>query len=164
MIDVGRYLPTDEPDGDILVFLPGQEEIESVAAIITERSRKLPVELKKLQVAAARRLAAVVARALRHQRLDTCLWLSRFLSLSSSLSSSLSLSLSLSLQVCQLFASMPPEAQLLAFEPAFEGHRKVILATNIAETAVTINGVKYVIDPGLAKVGRCTCAGAAMSV
>jgi pre-mRNA-splicing factor ATP-dependent RNA helicase DHX16 len=37
------------------------------------------------------------------------------------------------------------------FEPAPRGTRKVILATNIAEAAVTIPGVKHVIDSGLCK-------------
>ncbi|GJZ79267.1 pre-mRNA-splicing factor ATP-dependent RNA helicase DEAH10 isoform X1 [Tanacetum coccineum] len=38
------------------------------------------------------------------------------------------------------------------FTPAAVGFRKVILATNIAETLVTIPGIKYVIDPRLVKV------------
>ena len=39
-----------------------------------------------------------------------------------------------------------------AFEPAQAGCRKVIIATNIAETSVTIEGVKFVVDAGFAKI------------
>ncbi|KAK9266323.1 hypothetical protein L1049_027067 [Liquidambar formosana] len=45
----------------------------------------------------------------------------------------------------------PGEQQMQVFRPAPVGFRKVILATNIAETSVTIPGIKYVIDPGLVK-------------
>ena len=55
------------------------------------------------------------------------------------------------LMVCPIFAALAPELQMRAFEPAPPGHRKVILATNIAETSVTINGVRFVIDPGFVK-------------
>lgn len=37
------------------------------------------------------------------------------------------------------------------FQPAPKGHQKVILATNIVETSVTINDVVYVIDSGRVK-------------
>lgn len=50
-----------------------------------------------------------------------------------------------------IFSSLPSEQQMRVFMPAPAGHRKVILATNIAETSVTIPGVKYVIDPGFIK-------------
>lgn len=50
-----------------------------------------------------------------------------------------------------VFASLPSEQQMKAFMPAPAGFRKVILATNIAETSVTIPGIKYVIDPGVVK-------------
>lgn len=41
--------------------------------------------------------------------------------------------------------------QAKIFEPTPPGARKVVLATNIAETSLTIDGIKYVIDPGFAK-------------
>ncbi|CAI8614223.1 unnamed protein product [Vicia faba] len=93
-----------EPPGDILVFLTGQEEIESVERLINERltNTKLPEGSQKL------------------------------------------------LPV-PIFAALPSEQQMRAFAPASSGFRKVILATNIAETSITIPGIKYVIDPGLVK-------------
>jgi ATP-dependent RNA helicase DHX8/PRP22 len=56
-----------------------------------------------------------------------------------------------SLLIAPLYAALPPEQQMTVFEPAPAGVRKVILATNIAETSLTIAGVRYVIDPGLSK-------------
>ena len=50
-----------------------------------------------------------------------------------------------------LFSTLPPQQQQQVFEPTPEGHRKVVVATNIAETSITINGVVYVIDPGFSK-------------
>nr|XP_010917350.1 pre-mRNA-splicing factor ATP-dependent RNA helicase DEAH10 isoform X2 [Elaeis guineensis]XP_010917351.1 pre-mRNA-splicing factor ATP-dependent RNA helicase DEAH10 isoform X2 [Elaeis guineensis]XP_029119434.1 pre-mRNA-splicing factor ATP-dependent RNA helicase DEAH10 isoform X2 [Elaeis guineensis]XP_029119435.1 pre-mRNA-splicing factor ATP-dependent RNA helicase DEAH10 isoform X2 [Elaeis guineensis] len=50
-----------------------------------------------------------------------------------------------------IYSSLPSEQQMNAFKPVPYGFRKVILATNIAETSVTIPGIKYVIDPGLVK-------------
>eukprot|EP00941_MAST-03F_sp_MAST-3F-sp1_P005099 g5099.t1 len=50
-----------------------------------------------------------------------------------------------------IFAALPKEEQLKAFEKTPEGCRKVILATNIAESSITLPGVKYVIDPGMSK-------------
>mmetsp|Transcript_29757 Transcript_29757/g.94697 ORF Transcript_29757/g.94697 Transcript_29757/m.94697 type:complete len:156 (-) Transcript_29757:84-551(-) len=50
-----------------------------------------------------------------------------------------------------LYAALPPAAQAEALEPAPVGVRKVVLATNIAETSLTIDGIVYVIDCGLHK-------------
>ena len=50
-----------------------------------------------------------------------------------------------------LFAALPQQAQQRVFERAPAGVRKVILATNIAETSVTVPGVKFVIDCGKCK-------------
>lgn len=51
-----------------------------------------------------------------------------------------------------MYASLPTAAQSLAFEPPPPRTRKVILATNIAETSITLPGIRYVIDTGLVKV------------
>ncbi|GAA6218429.1 putative ATP-dependent RNA helicase DHX33 [Lates japonicus] len=56
--------------------------------------------------------------------------------------------------VIPLYASLPPAQQLRVFQPAPKGCRKVILSTNIAETSVTISGIKYVIDTGMVKSKR----------
>lgn len=56
------------------------------------------------------------------------------------------------LQVLPLFGALPQAAQQRVFQPATRRTRKVILATNIAETSVTVPGVRYVIDGGKAKV------------
>ena len=53
-----------------------------------------------------------------------------------------------------LYGAMDSEAQDLALEPAPKGQRKVVLATSIAETSITIEGVRVVIDSGLARVPR----------
>ena len=46
---------------------------------------------------------------------------------------------------------MPPNEQVYAFQN-YPGQVKIILSTNIAETSVTIPGIKYVIDCGLQKI------------
>lgn len=90
--------------GDILVFLPGQETIETMVALVRDYAAQLHPK--------------------RHQKLIAC----------------------------PLFAALPPSEQQKVFEPAPPNSRKVILATNIAETSITIPGIKYVIDCGLAKL------------
>ncbi|XP_055804870.1 pre-mRNA-splicing factor ATP-dependent RNA helicase DEAH1-like isoform X3 [Solanum dulcamara] len=54
--------------------------------------------------------------------------------------------------ICPIYANLPTELQAKIFEPTPEGARKVVLATNIAETSLTIDGIKYVIDPGFSKM------------
>ncbi|KAJ1679937.1 hypothetical protein EV182_001018 [Spiromyces aspiralis] len=53
--------------------------------------------------------------------------------------------------ICPIYANLPSDMQAKIFEPTPEGARKVVLATNIAETSITIDGVVYVIDPGYVK-------------
>ena len=56
--------------------------------------------------------------------------------------------------LCPLHGELDLNAQRAAIEPAPGGMRKVVLATNIAETSLTIDGVRVVIDAGLARVPR----------
>jgi ATP-dependent helicase HrpB len=53
-----------------------------------------------------------------------------------------------------LYGAMDMQAQDLALRPAPDGVRKVVLATSIAETSITIEGVRVVVDSGLARVPR----------
>ena len=84
--------------GDVLVFMPGGEEIDSVVASLSERYGGddlyfFPVD-----------------------------------------------------------SSLPSQMQLRVFEPTPPGRRKVVVATNIAETSLTIEGVRFVVDCGYARL------------
>lgn len=89
--------------GDILVFLTGQETVESLESLVNEYALGMSADVPKLLV-------------------------------------------------LPLFAALPQAAQQRVFLPAPPKTRKVILATNIAETSVTISGVRFVIDCGKAKI------------
>ncbi|MEX6503380.1 ATP-dependent helicase HrpB [Pseudomonas zhanjiangensis] len=56
--------------------------------------------------------------------------------------------------LCPLHGELELSAQRAAIEPAPAGKRKLVLATNIAETSLTIDGVRVVVDAGLARVPR----------
>ena len=91
-----------QPLGDILVFLTGQEEIETAQEILIERSRKFGSKIAELIIV-------------------------------------------------PIYANLPSDLQAKVFEPTPPGARKVVLATNIAETSLTIDNIIYVIDPGFSK-------------
>ncbi|TKA22708.1 hypothetical protein B0A50_07801 [Salinomyces thailandicus] len=56
--------------------------------------------------------------------------------------------------VLPLYAALPSAQQLKVFQPPPPGHRLIVLATNVAETSLTIPGVRYVFDSGRAKEKR----------
>lgn len=58
------------------------------------------------------------------------------------------------IDIAPLYGALGPQAQDLAIEPAMAGRRKVVLATSIAETSITIEGVRVIIDSGLQRVPR----------
>ncbi|WP_375488714.1 ATP-dependent RNA helicase HrpA [uncultured Jatrophihabitans sp.] len=60
-------------------------------------------------------------------------------------------------EVLPLYARLPTAEQHRVFEPAPSsglGGRRVVLATNVAETSLTVPGIRYVIDPGTARISR----------
>lgn len=91
-----------EPPGDILLFLTGQEEIDTSSEILFERMKQLGPDVPELII-------------------------------------------------LPVYSALPSEMQTRIFEPAPPGSRKIVIATNIAETSLTIDGIYYVVDPGFVK-------------
>ncbi|XP_060218444.1 ATP-dependent RNA helicase DEAH13-like [Lycium barbarum] len=56
--------------------------------------------------------------------------------------------------VLPLYAMLPASAQLRVFDEVKEGERLIVVATNVAETSLTIPGIKYVVDTGREKVKK----------
>ncbi|GMI34637.1 hypothetical protein TrCOL_g13015 [Triparma columacea] len=91
-----------EPAGDILVFLTGQEEIDTCCETLYTRMEALG-------------------------------------------------DLAPELIILPVYSALPSEMQSRIFEPAPPGARKCVVATNIAEASLTIDGIYYVVDPGFCK-------------
>ncbi|KIP08553.1 hypothetical protein PHLGIDRAFT_29519 [Phlebiopsis gigantea 11061_1 CR5-6] len=58
------------------------------------------------------------------------------------------------MHIVPLYALLPNEKQMQVFKPPPEGHRLVVVSTNVAETSLTIPGIRYVVDCGRAKERR----------
>lgn len=58
------------------------------------------------------------------------------------------------IDIVPLYGEIPRAAQDMAIRPSLSGRRKVVLSTNIAETSITIDGVRVVIDGGFQRVQR----------
>ncbi len=58
------------------------------------------------------------------------------------------------IEIVPLFGALDASVQDRAIAPASKGHRKVVLATSIAETSLTIEGVRIVVDSGMARIPR----------
>lgn len=91
-----------QPLGDVLVFLTGQEEIETCNEVLQDRVRRLGSKIKELVI-------------------------------------------------LPVYSNLPTDMQTKIFLPTPPNARKVVLATNIAETSLTIDNIIYVIDPGFCK-------------
>lgn len=58
------------------------------------------------------------------------------------------------LYILPLYSLLPAEKQMKVFGPVPEGMRLVVVATNVAETSLTIPGIRYVVDSGRSKEVR----------
>ena len=103
------------------------------------------------QDAPERLVAQLILRALREERGDVLAFLPGAREIRRVHSSLAAAQLPAAVQVLPLFGDLPGEQQDAALAPAPRGARKVVLATNIAETSLTIPGVRVVVDSGLAR-------------
>lgn len=94
--------------GDILVFLTGQETVESLLSLVNSWSNSIQKDAK---------LSKTLPKLL----------------------------------ILPLYAALPSNVQQRVFQATPKFTRKIILATNIAETSITVPGIRYVIDTGKAK-------------
>ncbi|HZW05758.1 MAG TPA: ATP-dependent RNA helicase HrpA, partial [Phycisphaerales bacterium] len=57
-------------------------------------------------------------------------------------------------EILPLYARLSPQDQQRVFSPTKNGPTRIVLATNVAETSLTVPGIRYVIDTGLARISR----------
>jgi ATP-dependent RNA helicase DDX35 len=96
-VDTALTIHRHEPPGDILIFMPGGEEVDAVVRVLKSEAPRTVCPLP-------------------------------------------------------LYAALPQATQNAVFAPAPSGCRRVIVATAIAETSITFGGVRFVIDPCLARI------------
>ena len=128
------------------------------APVIASEGRAFPVETRYLgRDAGARiedRMADAVMRALRAESGSILAFLPGQAEIRRTLERLKERIADPAIVLAPLYGAMDMKAQDLALTPAPKGLRKVVLATSIAETSITIEGVRTVIDSGLARVPR----------
>ena len=123
-------------EGDILVFLPGQAEIE--------RCYELLSKSQHLTISPHQHLTTTTS-----QHLNTSG--GALVSSAPTTSQHLNTTTSQHLTIHPLYGNLSPEDQRRAIAPSAPGERKIVIATPIAETSITIEGVRVVIDAGLCR-------------
>jgi ATP-dependent RNA helicase HrpB len=131
---------------------------ESAAPIVIGEGRSFPVETRYVARQAERPIepavAAVVRRALTDDDGDVLVFLPGAAEIRRVETILADASLPSGVYVAPLFGNLSQEAQDRAIEPSRPGRRKVVLSTSIAETSLTIEGVRVVVDGGLMRVPR----------
>ncbi|MDP3175895.1 MAG: helicase-related protein, partial [Phenylobacterium sp.] len=126
------------------------------APVIESLGRMFPVETRYLGRDDALRLEDRVARAVRRALADEPGSVLAFLPGQGEIRRTAELlsQLPAGVTLAPLYGALDPIDQDRAIAPARPGERKVVLATSIAETSLTIQGVRVVIDSGVARVPR----------
>lgn len=134
-------------------------ELLGGADVIASKGRTFPVETvyakqKSTGTPIDRAMAAVIADALRSHDGDLLAFLPGIGEIRRTAKALQSLHLPPDADIRELHGGMRLEAQGEAVAPCKEGRRKVVLATSIAESSLTVAGVKIVVDSGLMRVSR----------
>ncbi|MGH7579162.1 MAG: ATP-dependent helicase HrpB [Gemmatimonadales bacterium] len=124
------------------------------AAVVTSEGRAHPVEIRHLPRRPGTRLEPAVAAAVRQALIAEPGDVLVFLPGAGEIRRVESLLHGVGADVIPLHGNLPPDRQDRAILPSPPGSRKVVLATSIAETSLTIEGVGVVVDAGLSRVPR----------
>ena len=140
--------------GSIAALLDG-------APVISAPGQSFPVDTRYAERASTdfldRRATAAVLRALRDDEGDILTFLpgaGEIRRVARGLEAALTAGEAGSVDIRPLYGDLGRDAQDAALEPAAPGRRKVVLATNIAETSLTIEGIRVVVDGGLERRAR----------
>lgn len=122
------------------------------APVIESAGRSFPVERQYLSLATHERLdegvARVVSRLMGENHGSMLLFLPGVSEITR-VQNLLNGRLAEDVDLCPLYGALSLEQQQKAIQPSSAGRRKVVLATNIAETSLTIEGIRLVVDSGL---------------
>ena len=134
-------------EGDILVFLPGQAEIERCFELLSNSQHLTASPSQPITTTPSQHLntsggALVSARLLPLARARSAPTTSQPITTTTTPHH---------LTIHPLYGNLSPENQRRAIAPSAPGERKIVIATPIAETSITIEGVRVVIDSGLCR-------------
>ncbi|MDB4916095.1 MAG: ATP-dependent helicase HrpB [Gemmatimonadetes bacterium] len=135
------------------------------APIVTSVGRQFPVDVRHITPRQGARIEEAVASAVRLALANDDGSVLAFLPGMGEIRRCMDLlapSVANDVRILPLFGELSPAEQDAAIAPPAPGERKVVLATSIAETSLTIEGVRVVVDGGVSRVSRFS-AGSGMS-
>ena len=124
--------------GHVLLFLPGQYEIEKAVRMIEEWYERERSSSSRDHSSSSQKHSSHADNSSSHAD-------------NSSSHTNNSHTNIPKLRVFPLYAALPAEQQAEVFKPVPNDVRKVVVCTNIAETSVTVPGIRFVIDPGFSR-------------